>query len=238
VPFLQVVGRISHQVQDRASITSALVHNAATLTSDLAQRQADLRTLVSRGSVLVRTLQSGSPDLNATLRELPPTLSTINVSFAAVRRLLGDVDRAVTSLYPVADRLLGGLTQVRQLNASAGPAVRALEAPVGQLVPLSQALLPVSDELRRIVTALNPLTPTVDRTTNDLVSCKNGVQGFFQWDASLTKFGDVRGPAARGNLALGATATGLVADPNEFPVKSCTPGPTVGGRVPTAQDMH
>jgi phospholipid/cholesterol/gamma-HCH transport system substrate-binding protein len=238
VPFLQVVGRISHQVQDRASITKALVHNAAELTSDLAQRQTELRTLVSRGSVLVRTLQSGSPDLSATLHELPLTLSTINVSFAAVRGVLGDVNRAVTGLYPVADRLRGGLAQVRRLNGSAGPAVHALDAPVGQLVPVARALLPVSGELRRIVTALTPLTHTVDRTTKDLVACKQGVQGFFQWDASLTKFGDVRGPAARGNLALGATASGLVPDPSEFPVKSCTPGPTVGGRVPTAQDLH
>jgi hypothetical protein len=124
------------------------------------------------------------------------------------------------------------------LNAVAGPAVKALESPVAHLVPFSQALLPDSTRLRTIVDALLPLVHTVNHTTQDLVACKTGVQGFFQWDASLTKFGDARGAVPRGNLALGATSSGLINDPNEFAPQACTPGTALGGAPATPASEH
>jgi ABC-type transporter Mla subunit MlaD len=238
VPFLQIVGRISTQISQRAATTRALVHNAALLTSDLAASQSQLHELVGRASVLVQTLERGSPQLSATLQQLPPTLSILGTSFAAVRRILGPVDTAVNALYPVAGILPGSLAEVRKLNAVAAPAVRALEPPVAQLVPFSEALLPVSNQLQQTVASLLPLIHTVDHTTRDLVACKNGVQGFFQWDASLTKYGDVRGAVPRGNLALGATSSGLINDPSEYAPQACTPGVAVDGRVPTPKDKH
>ena len=42
--------------------------------------------------------------------------------------------------------------------------------------------------------SLSPQVGTFNHTTQDLVLCQKGVQGFFQWDASMSKFGDVRGP--------------------------------------------
>jgi hypothetical protein len=64
------------------------------------------------------------------------------------------------------------------------------------------------------------------------------VQGFFQWNASMSKFGDVRGPIPRGNVVLGAQSTGVTSAPDEFAPKACTAGRPIGGRVPSPSDEH
>jgi virulence factor Mce-like protein len=238
VPLLTVVGRLSAQIQERSALTKALIHNGALLTTALASSQTQLRTLVGNASVTVEALQKSSAGLNATLADLPPTLDTLQTSFAALRGVLPPVDAAVKSLEPIAGALPVSLSEVRRLNAQAGPAVRALRSPIAHLVPFSQALLPVSNRLRSIVDALLPLVHTVNHTTQDLVACKTGVQGFFQWDASLTKFGDARGAVPRGNLALGATSSGLINDPNEFAPQACTPGEALGGAPVTPASEH
>jgi ABC-type transporter Mla subunit MlaD len=238
VPLLQVAGRISDQLAVRAPLTQQVVHNTALLTTELGRRQQQLRVLLSSGSATLTTLQRGSSDLAATLRELPPTLAAINSSFAAVRGVLPDVNTAVVALYPVANQLPTALAALRRLSASGTPAVRALRAPVQSLVPLAQGLVPLSSNLSAAIAALEPQVATFDRTTSDLAACKKGVQGFFQWNASISKFGDVRGPVPRGNVVFGGGSNSLVNVPNEYTPKACTAGFPIGGRLPTAADEH
>jgi hypothetical protein len=116
--------------------------------------------------------------------------------------------------------------------------VRALQRPVGELIPLARALEPLSADLRRAVGALNPQTDTVDHVTKQLVNCKKGLQGFFQWDASMSKYGDIRGPVPRGNVVFGLQSSGVISDPNEYAPQACTPGQAIGGRVPAREDEH
>jgi ABC-type transporter Mla subunit MlaD len=238
VPFLQVAGRVSQQLAARAPITKRLVHNAALLTTELGRREQTLRALVREGSATLSTLQAGSSDLNATLQALPPTMTAIDSSFTAVRGVLGDVDTAVQSLYPVAGALPTSLAAVNRLNASASPAVRALQDPVQRLVPFAQALAPLSASLSQAVSALRPQVGTIDRVTKDLAACKTGVQGFFQWDASMSKYGDVRGPVPRGNVVIGPQASGVLSSPDEYAPQACTAGKPIGGRLPSAADEH
>jgi ABC-type transporter Mla subunit MlaD len=238
VPFLQVAGRVSAQIAARRPMTQRLVHNAAVLTTELGRRDTELRRLVREGSATLSTLQSGSGDLGATLRQLPPTMAAIDSSFAAVTGVLGDVDGAVKSLYPVADRLPDSLAAVRRLNTSAAPAVRALQTPVRRLVPFAQSLAPLARNLSRAVGALRPQVDTIDLVTKRVAGCKKGIQGFFQWDASMSKYGDVRGPVPRGNVVAGPQATGLLSSPDEYAPQACTPGKAIGGRVPTPADEH
>jgi phospholipid/cholesterol/gamma-HCH transport system substrate-binding protein len=186
----------------------------------------------------VTTLQDGSADLDATVAALPPTLRAIDSSFAAVRGVVGDLDNAVRDLNPVADRLGGSLGSVRELNAKLGPALDKLRAPVDDLVPLARALEPVSSNLRDAVNELDPQAPTLDRTIKRVAGCKTGLQGFFQWDASMAKYGDVRGPVPRGNVVFGSQSTGVLNDPFEYAPQACTPGKPIGGRVPRREDEH
>lgn len=238
VPLLYTAGNISDQLSSRGPLVRQLVHNTALLTTELGRRQQQLRVLLDAGSAVLSTLQSSSPNLAATLHELPPTLSALQSSFASVRAVLPDLNTAVRTLYPVAGQLPGALVALRRLSATANPAVQALQAPVGQLVPLAQQLVPLSGNLVTAIDALSPQVGTINHTTQDLVSCKQGVQGFFQWDASMSKFGDVRGPVPRGNLVLGGASNGIVNSPWEYAPQACTPGRAIGGRPPTAADMH
>jgi phospholipid/cholesterol/gamma-HCH transport system substrate-binding protein len=238
VPFLRVAGGISAQLADRAPMVARLVHNTAALTRELGQRETQLRTLVREGSSALGTLQDGSPDLDATLRELPPTLARIDSSFSAVRGVLGHVDGAVRSLYPVADRLPASLTALRTLSDEAAPAVRALKRPVTRLVPVARTLKPLSANLGDAVMTLLPQVPTLDKVTKGAAGCKKGIQGFFQWNTSISKFGDLRGPIPRGNVVIGAQSSSVLNDPNEYAPKACVPGQPVGGRVPTEKDKH
>jgi ABC-type transporter Mla subunit MlaD len=238
VPLLRVVGNISDQIAARAPLMGRLVHNTAAITTELGGRQRQLRVLLDAGSAVLTTLQSSSGGLAATLHELPPTLSELQSSFAAVRGVLPDVNTAVQALDPVAGRLPSTLAALRRLSRAANPALAALEPPVGQLVPLARELVPLAANLRATVDRLTPQTGTIDHATRDLVSCKQGVQGFFQWDASMSKFGDVRGPVPRGNVVFGGGSQGVVNVPNEYTPQACTPGFPIGGRVPTAVDKH
>jgi ABC-type transporter Mla subunit MlaD len=239
VPLLKVAGNVSHQVAVRSDLTKRLVHNSSLLTAELAGRDHELRTLVHDGSATLTTLQQGSRDLSSLLAELPPTLREVHSSFAAVRGVTDEVDTALRSLYPIAGKLDDSLAQVRRLNSDLSPAVRRLRTPVRQLVPLAAQLRPLSAALQDAIETLRGETHTVDRVTRNLANCKKGVQGFFQYDASMVKYGDLRGPVPRGNVVAGAgSASGLIKGGFEGPDKACTPGTAIGGRVPTAEDGH
>jgi virulence factor Mce-like protein len=237
-PLLRVAGNISDQLAQRGPLTRALVHDSAQLTTELGDRQQQLRTLLDAGSAVLASLQSSDNNLAATLNALPPTLSDLRSSFAAVQAVLPPVDTAVRSLYPVAADLPSALAGLRSLSSVADPAVRALQPPVRRLVPLAGALVPLSGNLSAAIDALTPQTGTIDHTTQDLVSCKSGIQGFFQWDASMAKFGDVRGPVPRGNVVFGGGSNGVVNGPFEYAPQACTPGSPIGGRPPTSADEH
>lgn len=236
-PLVQAAARLSRQLAARKPLTERLVHNVGILTAELGRRDQEIRTLVRDGGATLSTLQAGSGDLDATLRALPPTLATADSSFTATRGVLDDVDGAVAALSPVADQLGGALNAVVRLSGDAQPAVRALQAPVSQLVPLVRTLKPLSAALSTTIQRLRPQVPVLDRTTKNLAVCKKGVQGFFQWDASMTKFGDSRGQAPRGNLAIGAQSGGF-SNPEEAAYAGCTPGAPIGGRAPLVKDQR
>lgn len=228
-PLLQVAGKLSRQLDRRRPMTARLVHNASVLTGELAQRDQTLKTLVRQGAASLSTLEAGRGDLDATLRVLPQTLSAVNSSFAAVRGITGDVDTALIALRPVADRVGPALGDVRRLNAGLAPAVSALGTPIHRLVPLSRSLRPLSANLQTALSRLRPQIDTVNKITATLAKCQAAVNGFFQWDASMVKYGDVRGPAPRGNLATGSPAS-------VYAVPACAPGRAIGGRPARESD--
>jgi phospholipid/cholesterol/gamma-HCH transport system substrate-binding protein len=238
VPFLQGAGQIANQLAVRDRIVKGLVHNTSVLTQELGDREQQLRTLMTEGGQTLSALQQSSPDLNATLRELPPTLQTVRHTFAGVRSTLDDVDGALQALYPVADRLPTSLQDLRSLATTAEPAVDALQKPVTDLVPFAQELRPLSSNLNRATGALLPQADTVDKVTRDLAICKQPIVNFFQWNSSISKFGDERGSIPRGNLVLGATYSSFLHDPNQIAPQSCAPGKPIGGRPPRPEDMH
>lgn len=237
VPLIDAAGRLTDQLARRAPLTERLIHNTGVLTAELGDRETQLRTLVRDGATTLSALQESSVDLDATLAELPGTLTATDRSFAATRGVLGDVDTAVRRLQPVADELEPALRAVERLGEDALPAVRALRAPVTRLVPLARTLVPLSANLSDAIARLRPQIPVLDRTTKNLADCEKGVQGFFQWDASMTKFGDVRGQAPRGNLAVGAQSAGIPS-PDEKAYEGCVKGTAIGGRPPVQEDMR
>jgi virulence factor Mce-like protein len=236
VPFLEMAGDIADQLATRRPKVARLVRNTAILTGELGARENELRRLVREGAGTLGTLQAGSADLDATIRQIPPTFTRIDSSLGAVRAVLDEVDGGGPALDPVADRLPRSLTSLRDVGRDATPAVRALQQPVQRLVPFARSLVPVTDGVDVAVTTLLPQVPTVDKVTRGTAGCKSGIQGFFQWNASMSKFGDARGPIPRGNVVVGAQSSGVLGDPGEYAPQACTPGRVVGGRVPTKED--
>jgi virulence factor Mce-like protein len=237
VPLVQVANRITDQLGANAPLTKRLVHNVGVLTTELGRREGQLRNLVTQSSQTLSTLRDGAGDLDSTLRQLPPTMTSADRSFTAVRGVLGDLNGALTDLAPVADRLPDSLRSVRDLTAVAQPAVEALQRPVRQLVPLAKVLVPVSTNLQSSVTRLLPQVDVVETTTDVVDKCKEDLNGFMQWDASMSKFGDSFGAAPRGNAVVGAASAGLK-NPYEAFIKICAPGAPIGGRPARESDKR
>jgi virulence factor Mce-like protein len=230
VPFLERTGELTSQVAARRAATTRLVANASRLTEELGRREDMLRRLVSTGAATLGTLQGRAPRLDATLAELAPTMRELQASLRAVSAVAGDVDRGLESLDPVADELGDSLASVRRLEAALRPAVAELREPVERLVPLARTLDPLASGLRDTSTGLAPQVDTIARLTQRLVDCEKGIQNFFQWNASLTKFGDSNAPIPRGNLAFGIPDAGLPGAAKRQPPPSCAPGRAIDGR--------
>jgi ABC-type transporter Mla subunit MlaD len=236
-PLLRDAGALSQAVALHKTQTARLVHNTAQLTGELGRRDVQLHRLLATGSAVLVTLQQGSGDLDRTLVQLGPTVRQLDTSLAAVRGVIGDVDAGVSRLYPVAERLPGGLRSLSSLAAVLEPAARRLQPAVTSVDRWAQPVRTLLGDTSQITGGLLPQAPVINRTADDLVACRKGVIGFFQWDASLTKFGDATGgPVARGNLALGVPAlssAGALRDPEQ----ACTPGVPPRGPV-GPEDKH
>jgi len=236
-PFLRQAGALTEQVAARQHATRRLIHNTAVLTRELGRRETELKRLVETGAATVGTLGGERDGLDRTLSELGPTVTELKASLAAVRGVVTDVDTGVKSLYPVAGKLDKALGSLRSLNTTLGPAVTGLRGPVRTLVPWVRELDAVADRLEPIAKALRPQAPTLNRTTQRVVDCEQGVIGFFQWNTSLSKFGDENAPIPRGNLAFGVPAAGLPGEPLRQPIQACAPGLPPRG-VPSKEDLH
>lgn len=237
-PLLRVAGGATEQLARREDLTRSLVRNTSLLTDELGNREGQLRTLMTDLGRTTAALRDGSGDLDATLRGLPPTITSVDRSFTALRGALDDVDGAVESLNPVADRLEPALDDLERVSASARPALDALKTPVRKLVPLTGVLPKASSDLQTAVSILRPQIPVLDKVTTDLVNCEKGINGFFQWDASMTKFGDAHGLSPRGNLSVGAASSGLIEGPGYGRIPTCTPGQAIGGRPVRESDKR
>jgi ABC-type transporter Mla subunit MlaD len=237
-PLLRTAGSISGELAARQPLVRRLVHNTAVLTGALGSRQRIMRTLVTEGNAALGTLADGRRDVAATLAQLPPTLDSINSSFAALDGVLPSVDGALTSVSPVVDELPGALENLRTLSAHAAPTVRALQPSVTKLAPLARELAPLSSNLDSAVKQLTPQTGAVDKTTRDLAICGPGLQNFFQFDMSTWKLNDYRSTMPRGNFAASARSTALLGDPNTARAKSCVNDLQVGGRPVKPSDYR
>jgi phospholipid/cholesterol/gamma-HCH transport system substrate-binding protein len=225
VPFVEAIARMSAQLGDRAALTRRLVSDLSVLTGELGHRDRDLRTLVEEGGRTLATLGASSGDLDATLSRLPPALGELDASFAAVRGVVDDVDRALVDLRPVADRLPRGLSDLRRLSVDADPALRALRRPVRRLVPLATALKPLAARLDDALRALGPQVGAVHHVTRTTAGCRDALNDFFQWTASVTKFDDGRAQFPRGNATMSLNTFGTTTkDPNQSPAAGCSPG--------------
>jgi ABC-type transporter Mla subunit MlaD len=203
-PFLTVAGNVSRQLAVRATLTKQLVHNTSILTATLASRSTQLHQLITSGNSTLQALatQGGAP-LRQTIAELPAMLdATGHVTTAAIRSY-PLLEQLVAELRPVADQLPSGLNNLKALAVSADPAVRRLQTPVTKLVPLATALKSFSANLSTSLTEIQPQISAVDTTTTDLANCIEGIDEFFNWDQSMSKFSDYLGPFVRGNPLFG-----------------------------------
>ena len=236
-PFLRKASTLTDEVAVRKRATSRLIRNSALLTTELGRREVELKRLLETGAATVGTLGAERGALDRTLAELGPTVTELRASLASVRGVVDDVDTGVRSLYPVADELDDALSSLRELDGTLSPAVSSLRRPVRTLVPWVKDLDQVAERLRPTASALRPQVPTLNRVTQRLVDCEDGVIGFFQWNTSLSKFGDQNAPIPRGNLAFGVPGVGLPGEKLREPIQACAPGRPVRG-VPTPEDLR
>lgn len=238
VPLLQAAGKLADQLAVRKAEVADLVHNSRQLTEELGRRETLLRGLVEDGATTVSALQQNQSNFNETLAQLPPTLRVADSSLTALGGVLDEVDSAVTRLKPAAAHLPEGLSAIRTLSASLGPAAKELKAPVRNLVPLSRSLVPLSSRLDSSFKTLTPQLPVVGRATRDLVKCEDGVSLFFLWQPTAGVFDDKRGTMLRADAQASALANGTVATPRRSALEACTGGEVVGGRPAGPKDEH
>jgi ABC-type transporter Mla subunit MlaD len=204
VPFLNIAGDVSRQLAVRAQDTRQLVHNAALLSGVLASRSTQLRTLITSGTNTLESLATeGGAPLRQTIQTFPTAIQGAEQILTALDSLEPNLQRALTSLQPVADQLPGGLTNLKTLALSADPAVRKLQTPVTQLVPLATQLRPFSSALAGSLKQLSPQMSALDRLTSAGANCIEQLNEFINWDASLSKWVDSRGHFVRGNAHFG-----------------------------------
>jgi len=236
-PFLEEAGELTRQIALRKRVTKRLVENTTILTEELGRREAEIRRLVNSGSVALGALQEGSADLDATLAELGPAADELVTTLAGLRGALDDIDSGIAALYPVAEQLPDALADVRALSSDLDPAIRSLDPLVERLLDPLRSALSLSRNGTSAARALRPQVPVLDRLTRRLVDCEDGVIGFFQWNASLSKWGDATAPIPRGTFAIGVPDVGVGGLPKREPPPACTPGVPIRD-FPTPEDGH
>lgn len=236
VPFVANAEQVLAELAARERLTKRLVRNTGVLTEELGNREALLRRLIRDGSATLGTLNDGSSDIDAVLRQLPGVATEAQSSFTAVDLVVRDVDGALVDLAPVARRLPADLATIRRLTKALDPAVASLRTPVRALDPLALTLRPVARDLDRTVAALSPNVGSINKIAASTAKCDKAIAHFFQWNASLSKFGDVRGPIPRGSLAVNVPDSGVEGVRRRDPAENCAGGTTLDGRVPTKAD--
>jgi ABC-type transporter Mla subunit MlaD len=224
-PFLHAADRLTSVLARHRAATAQLVHGLSGVTGALAVRDRQLRQLTSAGNAALGELAARDRPLAATLRALPPTLTTLDRSFAAVRTAQRTLDPALTELRPVAARLDDGLSALARFGDDATPAFRALTPSVTQLSPLVRSLGPTAGSLDTALTRLTPQAPRLDRITTKLAGCLYPLQKFLSWSLSVFKFSDAAAAITRADSTIGLdSAGGLVADPGVVHERDCAEG--------------
>lgn len=229
MPFLEVVGGVSQQLAIRRQLTQGVVHDTAILAHALASRSTQLHDLITSGTSTLAALatQGGAP-LRESIARLPGALQSAESLLSAYDALQPRLDPTIASLRPVADALPAGLHNLSALASSADPALVKLRTPLHRLVPLATALAPFYGHLAGALRQIQPQIPDLGIATTDLANCTTQLDEFFNWDASMSKFYDDKGPFTRGNFKYGFYTATTVKDTNFVHGAQCDAGQPIG----------
>jgi ABC-type transporter Mla subunit MlaD len=234
-PFLRVAGNMANQLAVRAELTKQLVHDASTLSSVLASRSTQLHRLITAGTRSLEAIstENGQP-LRETIALLPRFTHTAHAVLEAITSLNPVLSRALVGLTPVVNDLPAGLRNLRTLALSTDPAVRRLQAPVAQLVPLADQLQPFSSHLAGALKNIAPQVTDVNTVTHDAANCIPWIDEFWNWDASMSKWHDALGEMVRGNVHFGFYSLPHVKPNNYTYGYQCAGGAPIGA-APTSK---
>jgi virulence factor Mce-like protein len=213
-PFLTVADRALGTVAERRRRLARLMTNFSGLVDAVGHRDRQLAGLIRSGNATLGELAKQDAPFAATLRELPPTMTALQGAFATLRTAEGDLDPALASLLPVADRLPRAMRSLQTLSGAADPALLRLRPALAALAPLARDLRPTSSALASAFTRLRPQAPSFDRITAQIPPCFEWVSRFFNDTLSVFKFADAFGTIPRGNntsdpkTSFGGTGTG------------------------------
>ena len=188
-------GGITDAARRPAPADQRLVHNTAVADARARppRRPAARRSCYDRQRRPLNDAAGGSGDLDATLRALPPTLAAIDSSFAAVDGVIPATStaRSVRSTRSPSE-LPASLSALRapQRHGAARRAQLALAgAPARAVRADARAAVGEPRHDRAARCGRRPTRSTT--STKAVAGCEKGIQGFFQWNASISKFGDV-----------------------------------------------
>jgi ABC-type transporter Mla subunit MlaD len=191
-PFLATANDFSKAINTQHVALAKLVHNFGTITHTLALRDTQLSKFVMTTEQTLTSLAQNDTPFNATLSALPPLLSNLQSSFAALQSSEQHIDPALTALKPVASALPAGLNSLRTFSVQATPALRALQPSVRSLTPFAAALQPTTSTLTSNITNLQTEAPQLDRITTSVVPCEfiidrflNNVPTLLAWNDSV-----------------------------------------------------
>ncbi|WP_026909853.1 MlaD family protein [Patulibacter minatonensis] len=207
-PFLRAAANLGDALQERKKNTARLISNLGDLTTTLATRNQQISGFVTNGGKILGELAQHSSTLNSTIAQLPGTLQNAQATFANLRATTDPLDKALTSLKPVAKQLPSGLDSLSAFSTEATPPVRSLRPSVTALRPLARELRRTSSNGQAALTPLVGQFKQLNHGTDLLKPCLPAVGMITERYPSLLKYSG-NGGAQDPNGSLSADARAL-----------------------------
>jgi phospholipid/cholesterol/gamma-HCH transport system substrate-binding protein len=230
-PFLQEARRLAAVLSDRRRAVERAVTNFGVLTEALGTGDRQLARLVRNGEETLSELASRDHALSGLLAELPRVLGSLQRSMTTLGVAQGDLDPALENLRPVAAKLEQSLRSLERFGVALRPAAEALAPAVRGLRPLARDVRPTSSSLVGAFAELGAQAKSYDTLTKELLPCREMARDFYSNTPSVFKFGNAFGAFPRGDLSFAPQSAGGFGSANLTRASSCTDGNgKTGGR--------
>lgn len=210
---------LAEVLAEREDLLSDLVGDLSVVAASLGTRDRAIAELVSSAGETLEVLGARESELAEALRLLPDVLETGTSSLTRVEALTGDLDPILADLGDGASDLGPALREVAELAERARPLARQARPLVGDLAELSGDLRTGAPDLRVGMAGIRPALGQLDPMTAALLDYLPDLKRFIIQTNEATSVEDANAPALRGPASFSPETVGvpwpeeLVSDP-------------------------